>query len=49
MLNSFITDLKAWARKPYDDEMNLFDWFLFIGIWVVATILWTRVIRRLAD
>lgn len=49
MLENFVTDLKRWAAKPYDEDGSLLDWFLFVGIWVVATMLWIMVIRRLAD
>ena len=49
MLDTFISDLKAWVKKPYDENGSLLDWVLFVGLWVAAAILWTRVIRRLAD
>lgn len=49
MLDTFVADLKAWAKKPYNENGDLLDWFLFIGLLTVCTILWTRVIRRLAD
>jgi len=49
MLDTFISDVKNWAMRPYREEGSIFDWFLFVGLWVVLTILWMRVIRRLAD
>ncbi len=49
MLNNWLNDVKGWAKQPYREEGDLIDWFLFVGIWVVASILWVRVIRRLAD
>lgn len=49
MLQTFWNDVKRWASQPYRENGNLFDWFLFIGLWIVATALWIRVIRRLTD
>lgn len=49
MLERYLSDVKNWAAHPYNEEGNLLDWFLFIGLWVVCSILWVRVIRRLAD
>ena len=49
MLNNWLNDVKVWAAKPYREEGDLMDWVLFVGIWVCASILWVRVIRRLAD
>jgi len=49
MFHSFLSDLENWTAKPYNEDGNIFDWFLFIGLLTCATILWTRIIRRLAD
>lgn len=49
MLESYWSDLKRWAAHPYNEEGNVADWLLFVGLWVAATILWVRVIHRIAD
>lgn len=49
MLSELTSDLKAWASKPYKEEGDLLDWFLFIGVITAATVLWTMVIKRLVD
>lgn len=48
-MENLVSELKDWAKKPYSEEGNVIDWFLFIGLMTAATILWTRVIRRLVD
>jgi hypothetical protein len=48
-MNALLAEIKDWAHKPYREDGNLLDWFLFIGLWIVAAYLWARVIRRLAD
>lgn len=42
-------EFKDFLKRPYSDDGNLFDWFLFIGMLTAMTILWTRVIKRLVD
>lgn len=42
-------DLRAWARKPYDLDADLFNWFLTIGALVCATYLWTAVVKRVVN
>jgi hypothetical protein len=49
MLEAYLNDVKAWAAHPYREEGNVIDWFLFVGLWIVATYLWIRVIHRLVD
>jgi hypothetical protein len=49
MLQPVAQEIKEWLAKPYREEGTALDWFLFIGLMTVATILWTRVIRRLVD
>jgi hypothetical protein len=49
MLEAYWNDVKRWAKHPYNEDGNLVDWVLFVGLWVVATILWATVIRRLVD
>jgi hypothetical protein len=49
MLETYWNDVKHWAAHPYNEDGNLFDWVLFVGLWVIATLLWVRVIRRLVD
>ncbi len=49
MLENQIVEFKAWAAKPYRENGSLLDWFLFIGLLTVATILWTRVVKEILD
>ena len=49
MLETFLSDVKEWAHKPYREEGTIFDWFLFVGLWICLSALWVTVIRRLAD
>jgi hypothetical protein len=47
MINSFWSDVKNWAKAPYNDNMNVIHWVLFLGFMLCVTYLWTRVIRSI--
>ncbi len=49
MLENYISDVKKWLAKPYDENGDILDWALFFGLMVAITILWTRVISRILD
>lgn len=49
MLDTFFSDVKRWAAKPYDDNMDAFQWALFLGFMLSVTYLWTRVVRAIID
>lgn len=48
-METFVNDLRRWTVHPYNEDGNVFDWFLFIGLMVCATFLWSRIIKRLVD
>lgn len=45
--SSVISELKDWAKSPFNSDMGLFRWFLFTGLILVLVILWTMVLRDL--
>jgi hypothetical protein len=49
MFDKLTSRAKAFVNDPYDDNMDLLSWALFIGLWVVIGYLWTQVIKRLVD
>jgi len=40
---------KSFYTDPYDPDMDLVDWFLFIGFILVALILWNRIFNVIGD
>lgn len=49
MLQNYLADVKNWALRPYDENMDIYHWFLFIGLMAATTYLWSRVIRIIID
>lgn len=46
--NSIGAKVVKWMKSPYNDNMNLGDWFLFVGMLGVLTFLWSRILRAIA-
>jgi hypothetical protein len=44
MLNTFVADVKRWAKQPYNTGGDLLDWFLFVGLVLASVYLWSRVV-----
>lgn len=49
MLDKWVSETKAWLKRPYDENGDVFDWVLFFGFMVAVSIMWTRVIVRVMD
>lgn len=43
----FIEALQNYAKKPYSDDMNLWQWFLFTGMLIIMAALWGLMIRSI--
>jgi len=39
--------VKSWLAKPFDEDGNVIDWFLFIGLMGIISWLWTRILKRI--
>jgi hypothetical protein len=37
--------LTAWLKQPFSANQDAFKWFLFIGLILVALILWGTILR----
>lgn len=39
--------VQAWLAKPFNQDGNILDWFLFVGFIGVVSWLWSRVLVRI--
>jgi hypothetical protein len=37
--------LTTWLKQPFDQNQSAFRWFLFIGLIIVALILWGVILK----
>ena len=37
--------LTDWLQKPFSQDQSALKWFLFVGLIVVALILWGQILR----
>jgi hypothetical protein len=40
-----IDRVKHWLNKPYSDDMNVYDWFVFLGFVAIVTLIWSKFIK----
>lgn len=38
-----------WYKKPFDDEMDVKDWFLFIGMLTILGVVWNLILFNLKE
>lgn len=44
---SFCQRVRDWVAKPFNEDGNVFDWFLFVGLIGVISWLWSRILVRI--
>lgn len=49
MLDNYWQDFQSWARHPLKKDGNVVDWFLFVGLVLIAAWLWSRVIKAILE
>lgn len=43
----FCKAVRTWLAKPFDENGNVGNWFLFVGLIGVISWLWTRILARI--
>lgn len=38
---------RAWIEQPFNSQMSLLYWFLFVGALLASSYLWSRVIAHI--
>lgn len=46
-MDNYVSSLKGWLNKPFDESMSAVDWFLFVGLMLAIIWLWSRIIVRI--
>ena len=49
IIMNIITEMHDWSKKPYQSDMSALHWALFIGLLMVAVILWRQVIHFIIE
>lgn len=42
-------DVKSWAAQPFNTQMSVTGWFLFLGLIVVLSVAWQLIFRHIAE
>jgi hypothetical protein len=46
-MGGFFNSFTNWASRPFNSEMNVLNWALFVGLILVLVILWSRVLKSM--
>jgi uncharacterized protein involved in cysteine biosynthesis len=38
-----------WLKKPYSEDMSVKGWFAFLGLLIILSYLWSRVLKLIAS
>ena len=49
MMNAVLADFAKWFAKPYDQDMNVGDWFLFLGLVAILSFAWSRILQYMQE
>lgn len=44
-----LANMKAWAAHPFQEDMPIFGWFLFIGLLLCLLVAWTLIMREIIE
>lgn len=44
-----LANITTWWNQPYQENMSAVKWFLFVGFLMILGIIWTVIIKHLAD
>lgn len=48
-VNGIFQDFRDWLARPYGPDMTVMDWFLFIGLVLVAILAWSTIVNKVID
>jgi hypothetical protein len=48
-VNAVGDSVKGFLKRPFREDGTALDWFLFLGLTIVISVLWGRIIKRLVD
>lgn len=43
----FCEGVRAWFSRPFNEDGDVKDWFLFVGFIAVASWIWSRILERI--
>jgi len=45
-MNAYITRVENWLKRPYKQDGNVIDWFLFLSFAAFIGWVWSTAIKR---
>ena len=48
-MNEFLDRFGGWLSQPFQRDMDVLGWALFVGLIVILLILWNNVLARITN
>jgi hypothetical protein len=48
-VTNLVAATRSWVEQPYNSQMNLTHWVLFVGLLLIAAVLWGRVLAHIGE
>lgn len=48
-IGSVVDATKAWVKQPFTSQMDLFHWFLIVGVVIVASVFWSMILSNFRE
>lgn len=48
-MDGFAKRFTDWIKRPYNDDMTVGGWFLFLGLMLLVTVVWTKILNKVLD
>lgn len=47
MIEKIWNGIEKWLKQPFNERGSVIDWFLFMGLLIAISFLWSRIIARI--
>jgi len=47
MVDKLWNGTKGWLHRPFKEDGSALDWFLFVGLMLAISWLWSRILQRI--
>lgn len=48
-VEALLSATQRWVHQPFTSQMDLWHWFLIVGVVLVSAILWSFVIKHIEE
>jgi hypothetical protein len=46
-MEKLLNGTKDWLKRPFREDGSAIDWFLFVGLMIAISFIWSRILARI--